>query len=112
MEDVGVKNDNGQFFALTPIIYHSAPTMNNTVIQFISVHISKPPLLKAASSQDGSCSGSYRCTHRQLLVATENGIKPYLCPIVAHLIVCFGMACGITVRCIVGDLNGKFMTII
>ena len=45
-------------------------------------------------------------------LATENGIKPYLCPVVAHLIVCFGMACGITVRCIVGDLNGKFITII
>ena len=48
MEDVGVKNDNGQFFALTPVIYHSAPTMNNTVIQLISVQISKPPLLKAS----------------------------------------------------------------
>ena len=47
MEDVGVKNDNGQFFALTAVIYHSAPTMNNTVIQLISVQISKPPLLKA-----------------------------------------------------------------
>lgn len=90
--------------------------LNNTELfssyqcRYLQISMSNSSRQQRAASFLWSC-GAVNCAY-QRGTSKENGIKPYLCPIVANLIVCFGMACGITVRCIVGDLNGKFMTII